>query len=184
MPTVCKYSCYVISPRISTLWWQNFSLCLGPSEFKFLVHWVCNHQSYLIMHVWSHNRFPELALDLLPGTWSPMPRGEMTKEAFECPRPRLISVTKKRKDERVPDKCHIPYLLTRGLKAHRAFCAYRGQQDTPVGVPAGGIYRLGLFLVPKVNASGTQSEPCLPLTAAEHRGWESQVPWMRVHRAQ
>lgn len=99
----------------------------------------------------------ELALVLLPGTWSPMAIGEMTKKAFERPLPRLISVTKKKRDERVPDKCHIPYLLSRGLKAKRALCANSSRQDAPVGVAAGGVYRLGLFPVPKVNANRTQT---------------------------
>lgn len=132
-------------------------MCLGPSEFKFLIVWVCNHQSYPTMQEWSCNRFPELALVLLPGTWSPMLTGEMTKKAFERPLPRLISVTKKKRDERVPDKCHIPYLLSRGLKAKRALCANSSRQDAPVGVTAGGVYRLGLFPVPKVNANRTQT---------------------------
>lgn len=54
-------------------------MCLGASEFKFLVAWVCNHQSQPTMQEWSRNTFPELALVLLPGTWSPTAIGEMTK---------------------------------------------------------------------------------------------------------
>lgn len=44
---------------------------------------------------------------------------------------------------------------------------------------------MAYFQYPKSMQTGhRQSEPCLPLAAAEHRRWEFQVPWMRMHRTQ
>lgn len=44
---------------------------------------------------------------------------------------------------------------------------------------------MAYFQYPKsMQAGHRQSEPCLPLAAPEHRGWESQVPWMTVYQGQ
>lgn len=184
MPIVSVSVCLIsISPHLGfLLWWQNFCTCLGLSKFKFLVDWVYNHQSYPTVEKRSSNRFPELSLLFLPGPWPPIAMGEMTKQGFECPLPRLICVTWKKRGKAVLDQDQIPFFMSEGLKASRDLSANSSWQEDPRGLLQEVFTGFAYFQL------STQGQCKLDTDSLSHgchlqllsRGWDSQAPWMRV----